>query len=119
MELDIEALERALTDKGYTQPNVWLGIKWIGNFCFNITAYNPNAVMSGNVVTRLAKGNTYEEALQRAKDEIAKLPNTNEEAEDQFRKDLAKMIDRGNALGLSVNPLTVMMKALSKNIIAK
>ena len=119
MELDIETLERALTDKGYTQPQVWLGIKWIGNFCFNITAYNPNAVVADKVFNRLAKGNTYEEALQRAKDEIAKLPNTNEEAEDQFRKDLAKMIDRGNALGLSVNPLTVMMKALSKNIIAK
>jgi len=27
MELEIENLERALTDKGYTQPQVWLGIK--------------------------------------------------------------------------------------------
>lgn len=117
MEKDIEALERALIDKGYTQPQVWLGIKWIGNFCFNMTAYNPNAVVSEKTINRLAKGETYEEALQRAKDDIAKLPNTNEEAENQFRKDLAKMIDRGNALGLSVNPLTEMMKALSSNII--
>jgi hypothetical protein len=119
MELDIEALERALADKGYTQPNVWLGIKWIGNFCFNITAYNPNAVVADKVVSRLAKGDTYEGALQCAKDMIDELPNTKEEAENQFRKDLAKMIDRGNELGLAVNPLTDMMKTLSTNIITK
>ena len=119
MELDIEALERALTDKGYSQPQVWLGIKWIGNFCFNITAYNPNAVVSGKVVNHIIKGDTYDVALQKAKDMIGSLPNTSDEAEDQFRKDLAKMIERGNDLGLSVNPLTDMMKALSTNIIAK
>jgi hypothetical protein len=117
MELEIEALERALLNKGYTQPQVWLGIKWIGSYCFSITAYNPNAVVSDNNISRLARGDTYEDALQRAKDEIDALPNTNEEAENQFRKDLAKMIDRGNELGLTVNPLVDMMKALSSNII--
>jgi hypothetical protein len=117
MELEIEALERTLLNKGYTQPQVWLGIKWIGNYCFNITAYNPNAVVSDKTINRLARGDTYEDALQRAKDEIDALPNTNEEAENQFRKDLAKMIDRGNELGLTVNPLVDMMKALSSNII--
>lgn len=117
MELEIENLERALTDKGYTQPQVWLGIKWIGNFCFNITAYNPKAVVSDKTINRICKGDTFEEALARAKDEIAKLPDTQEEAKAQFLKDLAKMIDRGNELGVTVNPLTEMMKKLSENVI--
>ena len=119
MELEIENLERALTDKGYTQPNVWLGIKWIGNFCFNITAYNPKAVVTNQTITRLCKGDTFEEALARAKDEIEKLPDPAVELKEQFLKDLAKMIDRGNELGVTVNPLTEMMKKLSKNVITK
>lgn len=117
MELEIENLERALTDKGYTQPNVWLGIKWIGNFCFNITAYNPKAVVSDKTINRICKGDTFEEALARAKDEIAKLPSPAVELKEQFLRDLAKMIDRGNELGVTVNPLTEMMMKLSENVI--
>jgi len=73
--------------------------------------------VSDKTINRICKGDTFEEALARAKDEIAKLPDTQEEAKAQFLKDLAKMIDRGNELGVTVNPLTEMMKKLSENVI--
>lgn len=68
----------------------------------------------------LIRGSTVFEAFQKAHEALNAMPPIEEQHRKTFMKDMAKLIEKGREIGIDaafVNPLEVLMKELSENVI--
>lgn len=118
-EIDAAIIElnKALEDKGWRRPRCEFNAD--GRYWFKIQADHP--IDGGDNIFKYCGGtDSVDDALNEARAKIRSLPSGKEAATDDFRKALAKLIDKGTALGIDadfLNPLTEQMRALSENII--
>ncbi len=112
------AITAALVDKIEEQPWIAPTVTVNDNGRCSIALYRD--INGGNYNLGTVVDETFEGVLAKAAEFISNLPSKSDMAKADFQKNLAKLIDRGNEIGIEVefmNPLTATMKALSENII--
>jgi len=112
------AITNALVEKIEEQPFLLPTVKVSDNGMCSIELYR--AYGSPNYTLGTVTDDTFEGVLAKAAVFVAELPSKSDMAKADFQKNLAKLIDKGNEIGIEIefmNPLTATMKALSENII--
>lgn len=118
----INPLPAMLLEKGYAKPHVKVEFEANTSRIYIWLAWEKqhNPEYHGQQDTVLCKGDTFDDALTDALEKIAKLATAKELNTHAFMRDLAKLIENGDKIGLEVefmNPLVESMKKLSENII--
>ena len=113
------AIHTALVEKIDAQPwtNATLSVKDSGECLIRLYGTWD---MSESSPIAVAKGKTFDAVIKDAFRLIAEIPDANTAAKRKFHKNLANVIDEGNALNLPKDvmaPLNGSMKAMSENLL--
>ncbi len=112
----LNKLDAMLSDKGWRIPSCEFNMDQ--QFWVYVKANHP--LDGGDRINEYLVEDTVDGAFRLARKSIRALPNAESAAQDDFRKALGALIDKGKALGIDadfLNPLTEQMRTLSENII--
>lgn len=115
------AIQAAIVEKTGKQPFLSTGLNISDSGRLTIHLYREHrAPEQGGYDIGKAVGETYEEVFADAFRIISEIPDANTAAKRTFHKNLANVIDEGNALNLPKDvmaPLNGSMKAMSENLL--
>ena len=111
----MNALSLIATAKGLARPRFKFEIESNKEeYCVNCEYYNEQ----GNSVYSFPRGETPEEAIEKARVWVNKIPDQDTRRRAEYRQAIAEAIDLGRKYNIedaAINPLREVMEKLSKN----
>lgn len=116
----LEGLCKLISDRGYSLPRSYFAINFFGEKCSISIGYRSSTAVGAPESNQFFHGESFDDCLKEAEVFISEMKTVEDVRRKDFIVALANLMEMGREIGIEegfINPLEVMMKKMSTNII--